>query len=140
MPISVEIRDRHLQVIWSGTITTDDLGTLFRELPAAAMRCGFTPHVLHTMDSVGDLELGTWDACDYSLRRARTEIPAKVRAAFVASTPVAGAMARVFASFNRNPNLEMATFPDRDEALRWLLPDAGGEVSPGGGPAANLSV
>lgn len=124
MPIRIETRDRYINVVWHGAITGADLGTLFRALPAAAKNCGFTPHVLHTMEEVGELQLGTWDACDYSLRRARTEIPPGVRSAFVAPTPVSQAMARVFGNFNRNPNLEMATFPNEAEARRWLL---GGE-------------
>lgn len=123
MPIQVFADEGFLHVVWSGMIAPDDLGTLFRELPLAARQCGFRPHVLHTMNAVSELQLGTWDACDYSLRRSRTEIPPGVRSAFVASTPVAQAMARVFGSFNRNPNLEMATFPSKEEALKWLLED-----------------
>ncbi len=120
MPIRIEVCSRHIHVSWHGLVTADDLTALFRGLPETARTCGFTPHVLHTAEAVTDLQLGTWDACEYSLRRSRTPLPAPVKVAFVATTPVSGALARVFRGFNRNPNLTMDVFPTRAEALAWL--------------------
>ncbi len=120
MPIKFEVRARHLHAHWSGTITASDLTSMFKELPAVAAACKFVPHVLHTMDPKTELQLGTMDACEYSLRRARTPIPTRVKAAFVANTPVAVAIASSFRGLNGNPNLTMETFPSEAEALIWL--------------------
>ncbi len=120
MPIKFEVRDRHLHAHWSGTITANDLAAMFKELPAVAAGCKFVPHILHTMDPKTELQLGTLDACEYSVRRARTPIPTRVKAAFVANTPVAVAIASSFRGLNGNPNLTMQAFPSEAEALSWL--------------------
>ncbi len=126
MPIAIETRADHIHVHWSGSITPPDLGQLFGELPVVAARCGFVPHVLHTIDPAAELKIDTLEAFNYSKRRIVTPIPVPVKAAFVAHTPAAVAIARTFANFNRNPNLTLQSFLTDQAALAWLV-----------GPAAN---
>ena len=121
MPIQIEIRANHLHAHWSGTITAKDLGQLFGELPAVAARCGFVPHVLHTADPAAELKLDSLEAFNYSKRRISTPIPVPVKAAFVAHSPAAVAIARNFANFNRNPHLTLQTLPNETDALAWLV-------------------
>lgn len=121
MPIQIETRANHLHVHWSGTITPPDLGQLFGELPAVAARCGFTPHVLHTVAPTAELKLDTLEAFNYSKRRIGTPIPVPVKAAFVAHTPAGVGLSRTFDSFNRNPNLTLKSFLTERDALEWLV-------------------
>lgn len=121
MPIEIQTRADHLHAHWSGMITAKDLGQLFGELPAVAARCGFVPHVLHTVDPTAELQLDTLEAFNYSKRRIATPIPVPVKAAFVAHTPAAVAIARNFANFNRNPNLTLQSFLTEQAALAWLV-------------------
>jgi hypothetical protein len=121
MPIQIEVRANHLRVRWSGTIVPPDLAQLFGELPAVAARCGFTPHVLHTVDPGTALNLETLEAFNYSKRRTCTPIPVPVRGAFVAHTPAAIALARTFGDLNRNPNLTLKSFLTEVDAVAWLV-------------------
>ncbi len=121
MPITIESRANHLHVHWSGKIVAEDLGRLFGELPAAAARCAFRPHILHTVDPQAELGLDSLEAFTYSKRRIVTPIPAPVRAAFVAHSPAAVAIARNFENFNRNPHLTLKSFLNEADALAWIL-------------------
>lgn len=120
MPIKIDICPSYLHLHWSGIITGEDLAYLFKELPVVGARCGFAPHVLHTMDPATELQLQTIDACAYSLRRTQTPIPMPIKAAFVAHTPVAVAISRTFSSLNGNPNLTTKSFLTEAQALAWL--------------------
>lgn len=121
MPIAIEKRTDHLHVYWSGEIVAQDLGQLFGELPAVAARCPFPPHILHTVDPQAELRLDSLEAFTYSKRRIATPIPTPVRAAFVAHSPAAVAIARNFENFNRNPHLTLKSFLTEADALAWIL-------------------
>lgn len=126
MPICIETRLNHLHVHWSGVITPSDLAQLLGELPERAARCGFTPHVLHTIDDAAELGLETLEAFNGSKRCTHTPIPVPNNAAFVAHSPAAVAIARPSYGFNKNPNLAMKSFPNEEAALSWLgLPSPG---------------
>lgn len=120
MPIQIETCSDHLHVHWSGTITAADLAQLFVGLPAAGLRCTFTPHVLHTIDPAAELQIDTIEAFNYSKRRIPPPLPFLVKVAFVAHTPAAVAIARNFANFNRNPSLVLRSFVAPQAALAWL--------------------
>lgn len=120
MPIRINSLDTHLHVHWEGELTTQDLGTLFGELPSIAARSDAGRRILHTIDPTAELRLGPLEAFNYSRRLIGTQIPVHTKAAFVAHTPAGVAIARNFANFNRNPGLSLRSFVTEKDALEWL--------------------
>lgn len=121
MPIQIAVRANYIHVHWSGMIAAPDLKHLFKELPAVAAGCAFTPHILHTADPAAVLELGSIEAFNYTRKRIATPIPIPTKAAFVTNTPAGVAIARNFTNFNRNPNLTLQSFVSEQEAVEWLV-------------------
>jgi len=124
MPIHIAVRANYIHVHWSGTIAAPDLKQLFKELPAVAAGCAFTPNILHTADPAAALNLGAIEAFNYTRKRIATQIPVRTKAAFVANTSAGVAVARNFINFNRNPNLTLQSFVTEKTAVEWLsIPD-----------------
>lgn len=119
MPYSITIEGRVAHVHWFGALCRRDLDTLGQDLPRVGRQLGFAPHVLHTFGEV-KAGLPPIEAFTYALRPGQAPIPNPVRAAIVADSDTAEALATVFRLLNATPNLEMAVFKNEAEARGWL--------------------
>lgn len=119
MPYAHSIEGRIVHVRWHGSICEADLDRFAAEMPRIGCSLGRAPDVLHTYAEVV-AGLPPAEAFLYSLRGDPPPIPNPIRVAMVANTPECEALASVFKTLNRTPNLEMAVFADEPAARRWL--------------------
>jgi hypothetical protein len=120
MPYSYTIEGRIVHVRWQGSIVKEDLESLGREMPRVGRQLGFAPDVLHTFGETTGFSFEPLAAYQYSLQQKQVKIPNPIRAAMVAATPDCEALATVFKTLNRTPNLEMQVFANEAAARRWL--------------------
>ncbi|MFT3829050.1 MAG: hypothetical protein QM691_05010 [Opitutaceae bacterium] len=120
MAYSYTVDGRIVHVRWRGTLAGGDLEAFGKEMPLLGRRLGFAPDVLHTFDETVASGFEPISAYHYSLQLKQVKIPNPIRAAVVASTKQGEAMATVFQTLNRTPNLELRIFATEDAALRWL--------------------
>ena len=120
MPYSYTIEGRLVHVSWHGMITKEDLVAFGVDMPQVGRSLGSAPDVLHTFEAVEGHRFQPIAAYMYSLLQKRVEIPNPVRAAIVAVTQEAEALATVFKTLNRTRNLEMKIFANEAAARLWL--------------------
>ncbi len=120
MPYSYTIEGRLVHVSWHGMITKEDLVAFGADMPQVGRTLGAAPDVLHTFEAVEGHRFQPIAAYMYSLLQKRVEIPNPVRAAIVAVTQEAEALATVFKTLNRTRNLEMKIFANEAAARLWL--------------------
>lgn len=109
-----------LAVRWFGTLTQDDLGHIFHDLPAWGRRMGHAPDVLHLFDEVQAVTFVFEDLIEHARGRIWTKIPQRVKSAAVGGTPLTSGYARMFRALNANPMIEMEVFETEAEARAWL--------------------
>ena len=120
MPYSHTTEGRILHVSWHGMVTKDDLVAFGADMPRLGRELGFAPDVLHTFAAVTGHSFQPIAAYMYSLLQKRVQIPSPIRAAIVATTQEGEALATVFKTLNRTPNLEMKVFANEAAARLWL--------------------
>jgi hypothetical protein len=120
MPYTCTIEDRIVLVRWNGTITKEDFDSLSTDMPRIGRELGFAPDVIHTFKETTGYNFEPIAAYQYSLRQKQTKIPNPVRAAIVVDSQAGKAVAKVFKTLNRTPNLEMRVFADEAAARLWL--------------------
>ena len=120
MPYTYTIGERIVHVCWSGMIAKEDFDSLAKDMPRIGRELGFAPDVLHTFEETTGFSFEPIAAYQYSLRQKQAKIPNPVRAAMVVTTKEGEALAAVFKTLNRTPNLEMRVFADEADARLWL--------------------
>ncbi len=109
-----------MHVSWSGTISTEDLESFGATMPRVGRELGFAPDVIHTFDDTTGFSFQPVAAYHHSQQSRHLQIPNPVRAAIVTDTQEGEALATVFKTLNRTPNLEMKVFSNQTAARLWL--------------------
>jgi hypothetical protein len=120
MPYTSTIEEGIVHVRWHGTLSKADFDSLAKDMPRIGRELGHAPNVLHTFEDTLGADFEPISAYQYSLRQKQAKIPNPVRAAIVVSSPKGEAMASIFKTLNRTPNLEMRVFADEAVARLWL--------------------
>jgi len=120
MAFTILQEGRLLNVHWSGVLTREDLGRIFRELPEWSQSLGFAPDVVHVFDDVESINFVFEDLIEHSRGRIWTPLPNRVKSAAVGATPLTQGFARMFRALNANPMIQMEVFESETEARRWL--------------------
>lgn len=120
MPYTYTIGERIVHVRWSGVIAKEDFDSLAKDMPRIGRELGFAPDVLHTFAETSGFSFEPIAAYQYSLRQKQAKIPNPVRAAMVVTAKEGEALAAVFKTLNRTPNLEMQVFANEAAARLWL--------------------
>jgi hypothetical protein len=112
--------ERIVHVRWQGVIAAEDLDAFGRDMPRIGQQLGFAPNVLHTFEATTGFSFEPVAAYHYSLLQKQVKIPNPIRAAMVVGTADGEALATVFKTLNRTPNLTMRVFADESAARFWL--------------------
>lgn len=120
MAFSIVQEGRLLTVRWAGTLTREDLGKIFRELPDWSRSLGFAPDVIHVFDEVEAIDFDFEDMIEHSRGRIWTPLPNRVKSASVGASPLTQGFARMFRALNANPMIHMEVFDTESQARRWL--------------------
>lgn len=120
MAYTVLEKDGYLHVEWHGMLEAEDLENLRREIPQRAMKLGRAPNLLHTFEKSTGSNLAPMAAYDHSIKRKATPMPGRSKSATVAHNEDVYKYAKLVQELNRNPNLEIEIFQDKEEALVWL--------------------
>ena len=120
MSYSYSIEERIVHVRWQGVIAADDLDAFGQDMPRIGKELGFAPNVLHTFAETTGFSFEPVAAYQYSLLQKQVKIPNPIRAAMVVGTSDGEALATVFKTLNRTPNLTMRVFANETAARLWL--------------------
>ena len=120
MPYVLTKKESYVHLDWFGTITTNDLKSIGKDLTKVMAERGFAPHVLHTFDQIDGMDFGPWAMFMHSLLREDTLLPNKSKSAQVAKSEKARSVCKMFRDLNRNPDIEMQLFGDEPSAIAWL--------------------
>lgn len=126
MPYVLTKKESYVHLDWSGTITTQDLKSIGKDLTGVMAEWGYAPHVLHTFDQVEAMDFGPWGMFMHSLLREDTILPNKSKSAHVAKSEKAQSVCKMFRELNRNPDIEMQLFDNEAAAIAWLQSDPPG--------------
>lgn len=120
MSFEVTIRDGIIFAQGSGTITALDLDQLADEVAKLEEELPKSPHRLTDASEITRLDLDYRKMEAVASRRRKAPLKNKVKSAFVTPRLDQFGFARMFATLNDNPKIEIQIFDDRDKALKWL--------------------
>ena len=120
MPYALTKKEGYVHLDWSGTLTSNDLKSIGKDLIKIMAEWGYAPHVLHTFDRVEGMDFGPWAIFIHSLLREDTKLPNKAKSAQVAKSEKVRSICKMFRELNRNQNIEMQLFTNEDAAIAWL--------------------
>ncbi|HEX6372636.1 MAG TPA: hypothetical protein VF006_27195 [Longimicrobium sp.] len=120
MPFSISTGDGVMRIVFSGTLTPEELGRVADAIGDAEDAADVCPHRVTDMTALTRFEVGFDDMFQLARRRRERSPANPIRSAIVASTPVQLGFARMFQTLNDHPQVTLRIFPDVDGALAWL--------------------
>ena len=120
MPIETKILPSGL--IWitiRGDVTRGEFPLHADELARIERECRVSPHRYTDLsESTSHPNYGTMET--FAGVRTHAKLKNKVNSAVFAPSDYQFGMARLFQALNRNPQIEVRVFRDKDEALKWV--------------------
>ncbi len=126
MPYRVSLEEPLIQVWFSGLVTGADLHGVADQLQVHESELGRVPDRLVDMSEMVATE-ATFELAILAARvRGAQRFPNAFRSALIAPKVDVAGFARIFRTLNRNPQIELQVFEEREAAEAWLrLPRPG---------------
>ena len=120
MPCSVTQRGTMMEIVFSGTLTNDDLSRGADQVAEIERSCAVIPHRLADLRPVERLEIDFEGVLDLATKRRHLPFQNSFKSAIIAASTVHYGFARMYQTLNDHPQLCLAIFPDEEQALEWL--------------------
>lgn len=120
MPYRVSLSEPFIRVWFTGVLSGADLRNVANEVHQHERELGMVPDRLVDMSGM-EATSGTFNLAILAARvRAVQRFPNSFRSALVAPRVEVAGFARIFRILNRNPQIEVQVFGNRDAAETWL--------------------
>ncbi len=121
MPYEFSLYPQLVHIRWHGILVQEEVSALLVELPRLIRPAKELPPLLHTFEEVQALQLN--HAPYFSpFTRSQSPFPSRVvRMALVTNRPMLLGVERLFQPLPVGPRWELQLFPNRPEAVDWLL-------------------
>ena len=120
MPVSIQKNHGWLEVVFSGTITADELFKGARAMAEIERQEPVTPLRLHDLSEVGAFDLDFRSMQQFVDLRKKSRLKNFTRSAIVAPLDLQYGFARMYQTTQENPDIEVKVFRDKAEAVVWL--------------------
>lgn len=120
MPYSVTQRGAMMKIVFSGTLTNDDLSRGADEVAEIERSCAVIPHRSADLRPVERLEIDFGGVLELAMKRRQLAFQNSFKSAVIAASTVHYGFARMYQTLNDHPQLCLAIFPDEDQAMEWL--------------------
>jgi hypothetical protein len=120
MSIAFAMDGSILRIVFSGTLTNEDLLNAAREVADLERAHAIVPHRLSDLRPVTRLEINFQGVLELANRRLALEFPNAFKSAIVATDVAHFGFARMFQTLNDHPQIAIAIFGSDADARSWL--------------------
>lgn len=120
MPITTQLRDNFIESVWHDDITTADLEQLLRAIQDFEGRLPVALDRLSDMSGAQALQFHSNYIIAMGQARQQAKLKNPVKSAIIATTPEQYGVARMFQTYNQNPDIHITIFRERLPAYEWL--------------------